>query len=219
MATEQPSDYGRKSLNINYDRDAVLSTNQSTFGDCDGYFTRYDGQCHNSEDAVKLDHLVSIKEAWDSGLRGDDAWEDFDGNRSNLEVMTSSLNQSKGAADAAEWSPSNATCKFTETYVTVKDSYGLSVDQAEKQALLDLASGSGGNGNDGGNGNSGGQDVDCSDFETRAEPREHLTAGDSHRLDADGDGVPCESLPAGGGDDMVEAPEPNPVEGDLEVTG
>lgn len=188
VAAEQPDGYDRDSLNINYDRDAVLDRNQSTFGDCDGIYSRYDATCHNSEDAVEIDHLVSIKEAWDSGLRGEDAWEDFDGDMANLAAMTAELNSSKGAKDAAEWTPQAATCHFTHTYVSVKDSYSLTIDEAEKSELLNLAAncGDGGNG-DGGNGDGNGGKGDDKDDDKSEEPD--------------------------------EAPAPEPVEGDLEVTG
>ena len=44
----------------------------------------------------------------------------------------------------------------------------------------------------------GGGDRDCSDFSTRAEAQQFFEAagaGDPHRLDGDGDGQACESLP------------------------
>jgi endonuclease YncB( thermonuclease family) len=51
------------------------------------------------------------------------------------------------------------------------------------------------------------RDFDCSDFSTQAQAQKYLLAGDPHRLDSDGDGVACESLPCpcssarpGGGD-------------------
>ena len=39
------------------------------------------------------------------------------------------------------------------------------------------------------------RDYDCSDFSTQAQAQEFLLAGDPHRLDSDGDGVACETLP------------------------
>lgn len=42
------------------------------------------------------------------------------------------------------------------------------------------------------------QDYDCSDFDTHAEAQrffERAGPGDPHRLDRDGDGVACETLP------------------------
>ncbi len=38
-------------------------------------------------------------------------------------------------------------------------------------------------------------DVDCGDFATQAEAQAYLLPGDPHRLDADGDGQACDSLP------------------------
>jgi hypothetical protein len=40
-----------------------------------------------------------------------------------------------------------------------------------------------------------GGDVDCSDFSSSLEAQPYLLPGDSHRLDADGDGQACDSLP------------------------
>lgn len=57
-------------------------------------------------------------------------------------------------------------------------------------------------------------DLDCSDFSTQAEAQKHLTSGDPHGLDADGDGKACDSLPCpcssgsgggGGGSDRPKA--------------
>lgn len=38
-------------------------------------------------------------------------------------------------------------------------------------------------------------DYDCPDFATQAQAQRYLTAGDPMRLDADGDGIACDSLP------------------------
>lgn len=38
-------------------------------------------------------------------------------------------------------------------------------------------------------------DLDCSDFKNQAQAQKHLTPGDPHGLDADGDGRACDSLP------------------------
>src|SRR5262245_54000615 len=39
------------------------------------------------------------------------------------------------------------------------------------------------------------QDFDCADFSTQAQAQQYLLPGDPYRLDADHDGVACESLP------------------------
>jgi endonuclease YncB( thermonuclease family) len=38
-------------------------------------------------------------------------------------------------------------------------------------------------------------DYDCSDFDTQAQAQKYMSPGDPHRLDADGDGRACDSLP------------------------
>jgi endonuclease YncB( thermonuclease family) len=39
------------------------------------------------------------------------------------------------------------------------------------------------------------RDYDCGDFSTQAQAQKYLLKGDPYRLDSDGDGVACESLP------------------------
>jgi hypothetical protein len=53
------------------------------------------------------------------------------------------LNQSKGDDDAAEWLPPHkpAVCGYVKTYVAAKAEWNLSVDEAEKKALIDVAQG------------------------------------------------------------------------------
>ncbi len=59
-------------------------------------------------------------------------------------------------------------------------------------------------------------DLDCSDFETQEEAQENLAPGDPDGLDADDDGIACETLPSGGGggegggSTEPAAPEPPP---------
>lgn len=63
-------------------------------------------------------------------------------------------------------------------------------------------------------------DLDCSDFATQEEAQEHLDPGDPDGLDADSDGIACETLPSGGsaggggsGDTSAPPPpEPPPYE-------
>ncbi len=42
------------------------------------------------------------------------------------------------------------------------------------------------------------RDYDCADFSYQEEAQQYLLPGDPHRLDADNDGVACETLPSGG---------------------
>ena len=57
-------------------------------------------------------------------------------------------------------------------------------------------------------------DLDCGDFSNQAQAQQYLTPGDPHGLDAEGDGVACESLPCpcssarpGGGSGKPDPPK------------
>lgn len=52
------------------------------------------------------------------------------------------------------------------------------------------------------------EDLDCSDFATQEEAQAVLEEdpSDPHRLDRDGDGIACESLPSGSGDNDQGSP-------------
>src|ERR1700761_6290742 len=63
------------------------------------------------------------------------------------------------------------------------------------------------------------RDYDCADFANQAEAEEYLLPGDPYNLDADGDGIACETLPCpcsyspgggGGGGDTTTEPPPAP---------
>lgn len=53
-------------------------------------------------------------------------------------------------------------------------------------------------------------DYNCSDFATQAEAEEYLLPGDPYRLDADHDGIACESLPCPCSYTPPAAPAPTP---------
>lgn len=52
-------------------------------------------------------------------------------------------------------------------------------------------------------------DYDCSDFSTQEEAQGYLLPGDPHRLDADNDGISCETLPPGNREPSLPPP-PSP---------
>lgn len=89
--------------------------------------------------AWHVEHVVALKEAAVSGLcdRGPDEWRQFANDRRNLTLAQARLNVQKGAADAGAWLPPTAAgrCYLVRTVVEVKGAYGLTVDQAEADAL------------------------------------------------------------------------------------
>src|SRR5262249_43515929 len=101
----------------------------------------YDAETWTDPSDIDIDHMVPLKEAWESG-----AWDwttaqreafanDLDGPQ--LWAVTDNLNQSKGDQDPATFQPPLAgfRCTYARAYIQVKWSYELSVDSAEKSAL------------------------------------------------------------------------------------
>lgn len=91
-----------------------------------------------------------------------------------------------------------------ETASAVKSNYRLKISIGKPSKPIDLfgnggsggGSGSGsGSGSDGGSGGVPLGDYDCSDFSSQSEAQSYLLPGDPYRLDGDGDGIACESLP------------------------
>lgn len=60
-----------------------------------------------------------------------------------LEAVTDNVNSSKGERDPAEWVPDGpaAHCSFAIKWAVAKFRWRLSVDAAERAALLDILSG------------------------------------------------------------------------------
>lgn len=98
----------------------------------------YDGTVVADPEALDVDHVVALKEAWQSG-----AWHwsatpraafvnDLADART-LRAVTASSNRSKGDADPSNWLPSDDTftCEFLADWIAVKARWSLSMDQSE----------------------------------------------------------------------------------------
>lgn len=81
-----------------------------------------------------VDHVVSLREAHDSGLRPADRVR-FAADGRNHRLATPSANRSKGARDAARWTPRFNAKARARIVLNVKAAYGLSIDPAERAAL------------------------------------------------------------------------------------
>ena len=96
----------------------------------------------DSSDAVEIDHVVSLADAWYKGARewGDQRRLDFANDPRNLLAVSSKANFDKAFRDAASWLPPNAAfrCAFVARQVQVKSAYGLWVSAKEKQAMSDV---------------------------------------------------------------------------------
>jgi Protein of unknown function (DUF1524) len=110
------------------------------------WFSPYDHRTWTRSSDVDIDHLVPLKEAWDSGARGWDdarreAYANDLGDRRSLVAVTDNVNQSKGESDVAEWLPRYGVCAYVRRWTAVKLRWRLTVDRREKAALVDLAGG------------------------------------------------------------------------------
>jgi len=106
----------------------------------------YDGAVTSNPSSFDVDHMVPLKEAWDSG-----AWrwsagtlEDYAndlGYANSLIAVTASSNRSKSDRDPTEWLPTLARCSYAKYWIGVKYRWRLSVDPAEKSTLTRMLSG------------------------------------------------------------------------------
>jgi hypothetical protein len=100
----------------------------------------YDGDRTTNPSRFDIDHMVPLKEAWDSG-----AWrwtpatrERFAndvGYAGSLIAVSASSNRSKSDRDPSDWLPERAKCKYVKTWIAVKYRWRLAVDSQEKSEL------------------------------------------------------------------------------------
>jgi hypothetical protein len=92
-----------------------------------------------TSEAVQIDHVVALSDAWQKGAQGLDATRRaaFANDPLNLLAVDGPLNMSKGDGDAATWLPPNKAyrCAYVARQVAVKVSYALWMTQAEKNAI------------------------------------------------------------------------------------
>ena len=106
------------------------------------WFSVYDGVTTTKSRGFDIDHMVPLKEAWDSG-----AWNWNEDQRKKfandldksffLIAVTAHSNRSKGEQDPAEWMPTSASyrCEYARIWVKIKRAWDLSVDPAENKFL------------------------------------------------------------------------------------
>jgi len=95
-----------------------------------------------TSDAVQIDHVVSLSDAWYKGARDwdDQRRRDFANDPRNLLAVDGKANFDKAFRDVASWLPPNAAfrCEFVARVVAVKSAYGLAVSAKEKRAIIDV---------------------------------------------------------------------------------
>lgn len=112
------------------------------------WFSAFDGLTHTDPSDLDIDHLVPLKEAWDSGAH---SWssskrERFANDMSDgraLIAVTNSVNRSKSDRDPSQWLPprNSYVCTYISDWIAVKFQWQLSMDSSEWGRLKNLLSG------------------------------------------------------------------------------
>jgi len=94
----------------------------------------------NSSQAVQIDHVVALSDAWQKGAQELTPAERIQLANDPLELLAvdGAANQQKSDGDAATWLPSNRAfrCQYVARQIAVKKKYRLWVTQAEKDAII-----------------------------------------------------------------------------------
>ena len=91
--------------------------------------------------AIQIDHVVPLAEAWRSGAS---SWSSsrrhrFANDLGVLLAVDGPTNASKGDDDPAAWRPRQAfQCEYAVRWVAVKSDWSLAVDRSEARALRDM---------------------------------------------------------------------------------
>jgi hypothetical protein len=92
-------------------------------------------------EAIQIDHVVPLAEAWVSGAAGwsTDRRELFANDLHELLAVDGPTNMSKGDGDPAAWRPRQGyQCTYARRWITVKAQWHLAVDPPEVAALRDM---------------------------------------------------------------------------------
>lgn len=102
----------------------------------------YDGQTVTDPKKLDIDHMVPLKEGWESGASKWDAAKreafandlDF---APGLVAVTAASNRSKSDRDPAGYLPTDTSnrCAYIANWIAVKTKWNLSIDSAEKTAI------------------------------------------------------------------------------------
>lgn len=113
------------------------------------WYSWYDGATWTQASDVDIDHVVALKEAWESGAR---RWTTSDRTRYandlglswSLDAVTDNVNQSKSDRDPSQWLPprTSVRCTYAIHWVGVKYRWRLTINSAERSALSSIISGS-----------------------------------------------------------------------------
>jgi hypothetical protein len=136
-------------------REEVLIAESTTVAQVDRYgckvlegdwYSPYEGDTYTSPSSLDIDHMVPLKEAWDSG-----AWNWTSAQRQSfandlsdprpLIAVLNSQNRSKSDKDPSNWIPPRGEylCTYLSNWVAIKAHWKLSMDQSEFGRIKNLA--------------------------------------------------------------------------------
>ncbi len=110
------------------------------------WFSPYEGGTYTQPGDLDIDHMVPLKEAWDSGAWNWTATQrqayanDLSDPRPLIAVLNSQ-NRSKSDKDPSNWIPPQAsyTCTYLANWVAIKAHWNLSMDQSEYGRIRNLS--------------------------------------------------------------------------------
>jgi hypothetical protein len=102
------------------------------------WYSVYDGVTTDQPHDLEIDHVVALKEAWDSGAwqwstAALEAFANDVADPRTLRAVTSNTNQSKSDKDPSNWLPPNAddVCRYVGDWVAIKARWHLQMDTSE----------------------------------------------------------------------------------------
>gem|GEM_PF-1327132 len=106
------------------------------------WFSAFDGDTLTNPASVDINHTVPLKEAWQSGahrwspLGREEFANDLRDDRT-LQAVSSGANRLQGERDPGVWLPADrdVACRFVIDWVAIKATWGLSVNQMERDAI------------------------------------------------------------------------------------
>ena len=105
----------------------------------------YDGARWSDPTDIDIDHVVALKEAWDSGAWAwssatRKAYANDTSDKRTLLAVTDNVNQRKSDKDPSNWTPplKSYLCTYLGNWISVKARWGLSMDKSEWGRIKNL---------------------------------------------------------------------------------
>lgn len=109
------------------------------------WYSPFDNVTHTLPGGLDVDHMVPLKEAWDSGAwawtpRQRELFANDVSDRRPLIAVSAGANRSKGERDPVNWLPTNTAyrCTYLSDWVAIKAHWKLSMDQSEHGRVKNL---------------------------------------------------------------------------------